>query len=151
MPFLRREELLSLFRRVIPFPGCTAGMVGYGAFGRLVADCARESSCRVLLNDPPLEREASSEIFDAFQAQWGNGMGRCDYSDTLTETFLPLETLIKECDILSIQVPGTEENHSLISPRLFARLKPHALILNFSSFKVVPLQEKRVLFLGEEA
>ena len=151
MPFRSREALLSLFRRVIPFPGCTAGVVGYGAFGRLVAECACECSCRVLLNDPPLAREASSEIFDAFQEQWGNGMGRCDYSDTLTETFLPLETLIKECDVLSVQVPGTEENFSLISPRLFARLKPHALILNFSSAKVVPSDEKRVLFLGEEA
>ena len=142
--------LKALFRRIAPLEGGTAGIVGYGNFGKKVALCAKESSLRVLLCDPVLQQEDSDDVFEAFQESWGNGMGRCYYSETLTETFLPLSCLIKECDILCIQIPENKENLSLITPEIFSQMKPHAVIVNFSSRKIVPFDDERVIFSGEE-
>lgn len=144
------EFLTSLFRRYAPFPGAKAGIVGYGTFGKRVAGCAENTSMHILLCDPLLQQAESEDVFDAFQESWGNGMGRCYYSDTLTETFFPLSFLIKECDILSIQIPENEENISLITPEIFSQMKPHALVFNFSSKRIVPFEDERILFFGEE-
>lgn len=149
MKSISREAVKTLFRKYAPFEGACVGIVGYGTFGRFIAECASEASLRILLNDPMLQQAESEEVFDAFQEQWGNGMGRCYYSDTLTETFFPLSHLVKECDILSIQIPENKENIALITPEIFAQLKPHAVIFNFSSPLIVSAGDKRVLSFGE--
>lgn len=145
-----KEFLTSLFRRYAPFAGAKAGIVGYGTFGKKVAGCARDVSMHILLCDPLLQQAESEDVFDAFQESWGNGMGRCYYSDTLTETFFPLSHLVKECDILAVQIPENEKNISLITPEIFSRMKPHALIFNFSSKKIIPFEDERILFFGAE-
>lgn len=146
-----KKDLSLLFRRIAPFEGCTVGIVGYGKFGKKVAESAKECSLHVLLCDPVLQQEESSELFDAFLESWGNGMGGCYYSDTLTESFFPLSHLVKACDILCIQIPENGENISLITPEIFSQMKSHALIVNFSSFKIVPFDDERILFSGEKS
>lgn len=145
-----KEFLTSLFRKYAPFSGAKAGILGYGTFGEKIAGCAMDASMHILLCDPLLQQAESEDVFDAFQESWGNGMGRCYYSDTLTETFFPFSFLVKECDILSIQIPENKENISLITPEIFSQMKPHALIFNFSSKKIVPFEDERILFFGEE-
>lgn len=144
---MKEEDLLCLFRTLASsLPGKKAGIVGYGTFGKKVAECAVKEGFEVLINDPPLEMEESSEVFEAFQEQWGNGMGRCYYSDTLTATFLPLTHLVKECDVLSIQIPENEENKKIFTAELFSAFKPDGVILSFSSGSLFPFSDKRILF-----
>lgn len=148
---MKEDDLLCLFHRLSSsLPGEKVGIVGYGTFGRKVAECAVKAGFEIWINDPPLQVEESCEVFEAFQEQWGNGMGRCYYSDTLTSTFLPLALLVKECAILAIQIPDNEENRKLFTADLLASFKQDGVILNFSSARLFSFPDKRILFSGEQ-
>ena len=67
--------------------GLTLGIVGVGHIGSIVARWARQLGFTVLLNDPPRENRDGS--FD--------------------ETFEPLETLQRRCDIITFHTPLTRE------------------------------------------
>ncbi len=100
-----------------PLAGRTLGVVGVGNVGSRVAEVGRALGMRVLLSDPP-----RAERGDAGE-------------------FLPLETLVRESDVLSFHVPMVREGRwptfHLADGALFAGLKPGATVVNSSRGGVV--------------
>lgn len=90
----------------------TLGIVGVGHVGSLVKSYAEAWGFRVLCCDPPRqERE---------------GCG-----------FLPLEEVAREADILTFHTPLDATTRHMASERLFAGMKPAAVVVNSSRGEVV--------------
>jgi D-3-phosphoglycerate dehydrogenase len=87
----------------------TLGIVGFGAIGKNVAKFVRGLDMRVLVYDVYQDEE--------FAKKYG-----CD--------FVPLETLLKESDFITIHAPLLDETANMISTKEFAVMKPGALICN---------------------
>ena len=81
--------------------GSTWGIVGYGNIGRQVAQIARSFGCRVLIN-----RQHNSE------------------------DCVPLDTLCRESDVISLHVPLTDRTRRLIDRNLIASMKRNAILIN---------------------
>ena len=90
----------------------TLGIVGVGHVGSLVKSYAEAWGFRVLCCDPPREERE-----------------RCG--------FLPIEEVAREADILTFHTPLDDSTRHLASDRLFARMKPSAVVLNSSRGEVV--------------
>ncbi|MBO7146884.1 MAG: hypothetical protein J6W81_03970 [Lentisphaeria bacterium] len=135
-----QTELQTLLRRYME-PGQTLALVGVGAFGRIVRDAAVSLEIRVLLCDPPRMLEDSEELGEAIRIQWGNGMGGCDFSTIQTETFLPLESVLKSADAIAVQVPLSAEppfaTEALFTAERMALCKSSIRLLNFSDPAVI--------------
>lgn len=90
--------------------GKTLGVIGVGHIGRRVVEKAMLLGLRVLQNDPPR------------QVAEGN------------RSFQSLETLLPECDILTLHVPyvksGPHATGHLVNDRFFEQVKPGALFIN---------------------
>ena len=119
--------------------GMTVGLIGMGKFGTALRDyLAEHYTVTFLLCDPPRFADDSEELCDALREVWGNGMGGCDFSTIRTETFLPLEYVVKKSDILLIQVPYTVETENMISASLLSKAgNPSLRILNFSDPRIL--------------
>lgn len=90
----------------------TIGVVGVGHVGSLVAEYAAAWGFRVLCCDPPREaRERAG--------------------------FLPLETLAREADVLTLHVPLDASTQHMVSAELLRQLRPDAVVLNSSRGEVV--------------
>ncbi|NUM54196.1 MAG: 4-phosphoerythronate dehydrogenase PdxB [Candidatus Hydrogenedentes bacterium] len=89
----------------------TLGIIGHGNVGKRVAQKARALGMRVVLNDPPLERE------------------------TRDDTYRPLEEIFN-CSIITAHVPltksGPDATYHLLNEAFFSRCKTGTLILNTS-------------------
>ena len=85
--------------------GATIGIVGYGRIGRRVGALADAFGMRVLAYDP----------FSAPPAEVA-------YSD--------LDELVAACDVLTLHVPLTAENHHMVGAEFLARAKPGAVLIN---------------------
>ncbi len=90
----------------------TLGIVGVGHVGSLVSRYAAAWGFRVLCCDPPREEREH--------------LG-----------FLPLETLLREADILTLHTPLDDSTRHLADDRFFAVMKPGALLFNSSRGGVV--------------
>jgi len=88
--------------------GKTFGTLGYGRLGRIVAQYARAFRMRVLACDV---REVTPEP----------GVELVDF-----------DTLLRESDVLAINIHLTDENRHLIGAAEFARMKPTAWLINTS-------------------
>ena len=92
--------------------GKTFGVIGAGAIGTRVARIANAFGCRVLA-----------------------------YSRTKKEidgvTFVDLETLLRESDIVSLHVPQTKETVGMIGGAEFSLMKPTALFINTARGPIV--------------
>lgn len=87
----------------------TIGVVGYGRIGQAVGELALAFGMKLLVNtDPP-----SPPI---------NGQ----------ETFVPLERLFRESDVVTLHCPLTEQTRKLINAERLAWMKPTAFLLNTS-------------------
>ncbi|MBI3985304.1 MAG: 4-phosphoerythronate dehydrogenase PdxB [Lentisphaerae bacterium] len=90
--------------------GKTLGIIGVGNVGSRVAEKAGALGLRVLLNDPP------------------------KFELTGDSRFLPLDTLLKQSDILTLHVPltktGPHPTFHLADDAFFAALKPGCLFIN---------------------
>lgn len=119
--------------------GMTVGLIGMGKFGTALRDyLAEHYNVTFLLCDPPRFADDSEDLCDALREVWGNGMGGCDFSTIRTETFLPLEYVVKKSDILLIQVPYTVETENMITTTLLSKAANTGLrILNFSDPRVI--------------
>ena len=119
--------------------GMTVGLIGMGKFGTALRDhLAEHYNVQFLLCDPPRFADDSEDLCDALREAWGNGMGGCDFSSIRTETFLPLEYVVKKSDILLIQVPHTAETENMITGALLSKtVNPALSILNFSDPRVI--------------
>ena len=91
--------------------GKTAGIVGTGKIGRVVAEILRGFGMRILACDPLPSPEWAARHEVA-------------YADK--------ETLARESDVLSLHVPLTPETRHMVRRETLAQLKPGALLVNVS-------------------
>jgi glyoxylate reductase len=97
--------------------GATLGIIGMGRIGRAVAKRARGFDMRVLYYDKyrlPEEIERS-----------------------LCATYVDLDTLLKESDVVTIHTPLTKETHHLIGEDELRKMKTTAILVNTSRGKVI--------------
>jgi D-3-phosphoglycerate dehydrogenase len=87
----------------------TLGLIGAGRIGTEVAARGRAFGMRVLAYDPYLSPEAARAA----------GM-----------ELVPLDTVLREADAISLHVPLTESTKGLLSDEKLALLKPTAVIIN---------------------
>lgn len=93
--------------------GCTWGIIGLGAIGRKVAEIARAFGADVIycsISGAP-EQEGYHQV--------------------------PLDTLLRESDIISVHVPLNKQTVGLINTRAFGLMKQNAVFLNLSRGAVV--------------
>jgi erythronate-4-phosphate dehydrogenase len=95
----------------------TIGVVGVGNVGNKVARLCQTIGMKVLLNDPPRERKEGST------------------------SFVPLETIIKESDIITLHVPlnrdGIDRTFHMGNESFLSRLKKSQILINSSRGEVV--------------
>jgi len=99
--------------------GKTLGIVGLGAIGVLVANACRGLGMRVLGYDP----------YISIDAAWGLSRGVRRAPD--------LDSLLAECDYLSIHVPSNAETMDMFNADVFEKCKKGVRLLNFSSAEIV--------------
>ena len=86
---------------------CTIGIIGTGRIGRTVVRHLSGFGCRLLAYDI-VESESVKQY--------------AQYTD--------LETIYRECDIISLHVPGLEENYHMINKDTFAKMKDGVILIN---------------------
>ncbi len=86
---------------------CTVGIIGAGKIGRTVAKRLAAFDCKVLAYD----------IFENDEVK--------EYA-----TYSDLETIYKECDIISLHAPATEDNYHMINDETIAKMKDGVIIVN---------------------
>ncbi len=103
--------------------GKTLGIVGLGAIGRGVAQRANKGfGMKILYTD--MKRD------EGFEKEYG-------------ATFMPLEKLLAEADIISLHVPLLPSTHHLITGKTLKLMKKTALLVNTARGPVV--DEKAIL------
>jgi D-lactate dehydrogenase len=112
--------------------GRTAGVVGTGKIGQVVAQILRGFGCRVLLYDV-IENPACRELGE----------------------YVPLEQLLAESDIVTLHLPLMPETHHLIDAAAIGRMKPGVMLINTSRGGLIDtraviegLKEQRIGYLG---
>jgi D-3-phosphoglycerate dehydrogenase len=96
--------------------GQTLGIVGFGRIGRIMAEKARGFGLNILAHDPYLPANAGA---------------------TLGVTMTTLDTLLTESDLVTIHCLLNAETTGLIGAAQFARMKPHALLVNTARGPIV--------------
>jgi glycerate dehydrogenase len=94
---------------LVELDGLTLGIVGYGSIGQQVAALARAFGMKIVATS----RSATARTEDGV-------------------TFLPLDRLLAESDIVSLHCPLTDDTRHLINAATLARMKPSALLINTS-------------------
>ena len=89
--------------------GKTAGVVGTGKIGRVFCAICQGLGMRVLAFDAFPDAKLAAEV-----------------------TYVPLETLLAEADVVSLHCPLTPQTHHLMGAKAFAGMKPGALLINTS-------------------
>lgn len=84
----------------------TMGIVGHGVLGSAVAEKAREFGMAVMLAQLPGRPVADGEVR------------------------VPLDDVLKKCDVLSLHCPLTGETRGLIGEAQLRRMKPTAILVN---------------------
>ncbi len=97
--------------------GATLGIVGLGRIGQAVARRASGFGMRIVYTDRARQPR--------------------EIEEQLRATFLPLDELLTESDIVTLHVPLTPETRKLIGARELARMKPGALLINTARGAVV--------------
>ena len=86
----------------------TLGIIGFGRIGREVAKLARAFGMKTIAN------------------------ARAERSPEDGVTFVPLDQLLRESDVISLHCPLTPETNGLINAQRLALMKPTAFLLNTS-------------------
>lgn len=86
---------------------CTVGIIGAGRIGSTVIRHLVPFGCRILLRTS----HPKPELEDL-----------CKYAD--------LETLYRECDVISLHIPADESTFHLLNEAAFAAMKPGMMIVN---------------------
>jgi D-lactate dehydrogenase len=105
-----REQNFSLSGLVgFDLHGKTAGILGAGKIGRLVAGILRGFGMRTL-------------VYDLFPDEvWARSIGA---------EYAPLDRVISEADVLSLHLPLTKASRHILDGNTFSRMKPGAFLLN---------------------
>ena len=93
--------------RTTELAGQTVGLLGYGGIGRRMAEICHAFGMRVLATTRNLQSGS-----DAFA------------------TFVPLETLQRESDFLSIHCPLTAETRGMVDAAFLSKMKKGAMLIN---------------------
>lgn len=108
----------SLLREGFSPQTMTLGIVGCGNVGSIVAEWGEKLGARILISDPPKERE-------------GKGDSR----------YVPLETLLRECDAVTLHTPltrtGSDATYHLIGDRELGLMKDNAILVNAARGEVL--------------
>ncbi len=103
-------------RKGFRLSGKTLGVIGVGNCGSRVARKAEALGMRIILNDPPLQRQTGDP------------------------EYRPLEELL-DCDVLTLHVPltheGVDATHHLVDEGLLEKLRPECILINTSRGAVV--------------
>lgn len=99
--------------------GKTLGVLGLGAIGVMVANAATQLGMKVVGFDPYLSIRAALGL--------SNEISLCE----------SIETLIPQCDYISIHTPATESTKGMINSTVFALMKEGTCLLNFSRDSIV--------------
>lgn len=127
---------LELYKgKCFEISGRTIGLIGFGQIGQAAARIARVFGMEVLYyrrNRLSREEESSLEV-----------------------SYAPLENLLRQADIVSIQVPRTPQTRDLIGPKELRLMKRSALLINTARGGIVDeealidcLAEKRIAGAG---
>jgi D-lactate dehydrogenase len=96
--------------------GKTAGIIGTGKIGRIVAEILRGFGMRVLAYDPYPSKEWADE-HEIIYSDW--------------------ETLARESDVLSLHVPLTPETRQMVRRETIELMKPSAILVNVSRGQLI--------------
>ncbi|MEG2199716.1 MAG: 3-phosphoglycerate dehydrogenase family protein, partial [Anaerovorax sp.] len=99
--------------------GKTLGVLGLGAIGVMVANSASQLGMKVVGFDPYLSIHAALEL--------SNKISLCD----------SMETLVSQCDYLSVHVPASASTKGMIDQSIFHLMKDGTCLLNFSRDSIV--------------
>lgn len=120
--YVRNCLLLLQRERGIDLGHATLGIVGVGHVGRAVLQCTRDWVGRTLLNDPPRQHAECPSRLPA------------DY-------FSSLDTLLSQCDIITIHTPlvrdGLWPTYHLFDERTLSRMHPGQVLINCGRGEVV--------------
>lgn len=101
----RSEQFCLLDYPISELSGRTLGIIGYGVLGKAVADVARAFGMEVLISQRPGSTDCPA-------------------------VRVPLETLYKHSDIISLHCPLAENTQGLISADALQQMQDHALLIN---------------------
>jgi phosphoglycerate dehydrogenase-like enzyme len=107
----------DVWRKSILLTGKTVGILGLGAIGKGVAKRLRGFDCTILYNNRTRLSAAEEQA--------------------LGVEYRPLEAMLAECDVLSLNCPLTPETAGLIDARRIAMMKPGALLVNVARGGIV--------------
>ncbi len=96
--------------------GATLGIIGMGQIGSAVAERATGFGMKIIFSDP------NPDLVKA---------------EGLKAKHVPLETLIKDSDFISLHIPLTPETYHLINEDTLKRIKPTSLLINTSRGPIV--------------
>ncbi len=94
----------------------TVGILSLGMIGRRVVELLKPFDLRVLAYDPFVKP---------------------DEAEALGATLVPLDTLFRECDVVSLHTPWLKETEGLITGAHFASMKPGATFINTARGAIV--------------
>ena len=100
----------------IELEGKTLGVVGFGRIGYQIAKIAKALGMKVILYDPYPNEERAKEVGG---------------------TFVPLEDLLKESDVVTLHVPLIDATYHIINEERLKLMKPTAILINAARGAVV--------------
>lgn len=89
--------------------GAKVGLIGLGAIGSAVAQKLKELDVFVFAYDPFVKEERAKEL----------GVTLCD-----------METIFKECDVISNHLANKKELKNIFNGKLFKLMRPHSTFIN---------------------
>lgn len=92
----------------------TVGVIGTGRIGRTVIEHLAGFGCKILCYDPYENDEVRRYA-----------------------TYVDLDTLYRESDIITLHTNATEENHHLLNAEAFSRMKDGVMIINTARGKLI--------------
>ena len=96
--------------------GRTIGTVGFGSIGKCVCKLLQPFGCQLLAYNRSHDMEAAEE---------------------LGVEFVDMDTIARECDYITVNLPLTEATRGIIGKEFFDKMKPTAAIVNTSRGAVI--------------
>lgn len=93
------------------------GIIGIGAIGREVALKLKNWGCKI-------------SYYDVFRPSE-------EVEKSLNVSYLPLEEIISDCDIISVHVPVLPSTINMLSYEQFKNMKKNALVINTSRGEII--------------
>ena len=104
LPYSRKHT-----RNCIGAYGARVGLIGLGAIGSAVSEKLKELDVSVLAYDPFAKEERAK---------------------ALSVTLCDLETIFRECDVISNHLANKKELKNILNGKLFSLMKPHSTFIN---------------------